>query len=105
MSQSRDAFHGIFTRTADRLSRHPQPPSFLPDPRRGRDLRIATGRDRWRDLPVVHASRAGGIRLIRRGSSARVCVPALLPNDLDLWRISQSIEASLAQFLHLQAAV
>jgi hypothetical protein len=42
MSQSRDAFHGIFTRTADCLSRHPQPPSFLPDPRTGRDLRIAT---------------------------------------------------------------
>jgi hypothetical protein len=42
MSQPADAFHGLFTRSADRLSRHPRPASSLPDPSTGRELRIAT---------------------------------------------------------------
>jgi hypothetical protein len=44
--QGRDPFHGVFTQdltsTVARLSRHPQAPHTLPDPKTGQHLRIAT---------------------------------------------------------------
>jgi hypothetical protein len=44
--RGRDPFHGVFTQdltiAGGRLSRHPQAPLSLPDPKTGRDLRIAT---------------------------------------------------------------
>jgi hypothetical protein len=42
MPQPSDVFHGLFTRSADKLSRTLRPPASLRDPSTGRELRIAT---------------------------------------------------------------
>ena len=63
--ESRDPFHGIFTRQpvpggGVKLFRHPSPASTLPDPATGRDLRIATVELSGAICPVCERRAEGG---------------------------------------------